>query len=200
MIGAAAVDLVLDGSLELVQGDDGPVKAGRLNRTGRNAPRDAPMSLILEKVHDKKPKTAVSELYAWTWKDHAGKLEHQLLEGMAAEGLLSKEDHKVMGLFPSTRWKEADGRDEAEICSRLRAVVVDGQEPDERTGALVSLVSALDLAPKLFPDADKKLVKKRAEEVRDRQWSGRAVHRAIQELTTAMLVAVFIPIYTSGSS
>lgn len=200
LIGAAVVDLVLDDALELVQGDDGPVKAGRLNRTGRNAPRDEPMSLILDRVHGKKPKSAVSELYAWSWQDHAGKLKQQLLEGMAAEGLLSREDHKVMGLFPTTRWKEADGRDEAEIRSRLRAVVVDGQEPDERTGALVSLVSALDLAPKLFPDADKRLVKKRAEEVREQQWGGQAVHQAVQELTTAMMVAVLMPIIVGGGS
>ena len=78
--------------------------------------------------------------------------------------------------------------------------MVDGQEPDERTGALVSLVSALDLAPKLFPDADKKLVKERAEEVRDQQWGGQAVHQAIQELTAAMMVAVFMPIIVSGGS
>jgi hypothetical protein len=65
----------------------------------------------------------------------------------------------------------------------------------------VSLVSALDLAPKLFPDADRKVVKARAEAVRDQQWGGQAVHQAIQELTTAMMVAVFVPmIVSSGSS
>ncbi len=200
LIGAAVVDLVLDGALELVQAEGGPVKRGRLARTGRNAPSGEPMSVILEKVHGKKPKTAVSELYAWTWKDHAGRLKQQLLEQMAAEGLLSREDRTVMGLFPSTRWKEADGRDEAEVRSRLRTVVVDGHDPDERTGALVSLVSALDLAPKLFPDADKKLVKARAEEVRKQQWAGQAVHDAVQELTAAMMVAVFVPIIVSGAS
>lgn len=200
LIGAAVVDLVLDGALELVQAEGGPVKAGRLTRTGRNAPAGEPMSVILEKVHGKKPKAAVSELYAWSWKDNAGTLKQELLEQMAVEGLLSKEDHKILGLFPSTRWKEADGRDEAEIRSRLRAVVVEGHDPDERTGALVSLVSALDLAPKLFPDAEKKQVRARAEEVRRQQWAGQAVHDAVTELTAAMMVVVFIPIIAGGSS
>jgi len=200
LIGAAVVDLVLDGALELVQGEGGPVKPGRLARTGRNEPTTEPLTLILEKVHDKKPKKAVSELYAWSWKDHPGKLKDQLLEQMAAEGLLTKEDHKVLGLFASTRWKEADGRDEAAIRARVRAVVVDGQDPDERTGALVSLVSALDLAAKLFPDADKKQVKARAEEVRKGQWAGQAVHEAVQEVTAGIMVAVMVPVFVAGSS
>ncbi len=198
--GAAVVDLVLAGALELVEADGGPVKPGRLARTGRNEPPAEPMSLILEKCHGKKPKNAVSELYAWTWKDRPGELKQQLLEQMAAEGLLSREEHKVLGLFPSTRWKEADGREESEIRSRVRAVVVEGQDPDERTGALVSLVSALDLAPKLFPDQDKKQVKARAEEVRDGQWAGRAVHDAVQEVTAGIMVAVMVPVFVAGSS
>ena len=78
--------------------------------------------------------------------------------------------------------------------------MVDGQEPDERTGALVSLVSALDLAPKLFPDQDKKQVAARAKEVRDGQWAGRAVHDAVQEVTAGIMVAVMVPVFVAGSS
>lgn len=200
VVGAALVDLVLDGALEVVVNDGGPVRKGRLARTGRRAPSGEAMALILEKAHDKTPKAAVSELYAWSWKDHSGLLKDQLLEQMAAEGLLTKEDHKVLGLFPSTRWKEADGREEADIRARLRTVVVDGQAPDERTGALVSLVCALDLAPKLFPDADKKQVRARAEEVSKGQWAGKAVHDAVQELMAALVVVTMVPVITSGSS
>ncbi len=198
--GAAVVDLVLGGALELVDADGGPIKRDRLARTGRNAPGTEPMSLILDRCHGKKPKDAVAELYAWTWKDRPAELKQQLLEQMAAEGLLTREEHKVLGLFRSTRWKEADGREETEIRSRVRAVVVEGQEPDERTGALVSLVSALDLAPKLFPDQDKKQVRARAKEVRDGQWAGRAVHDAVLEVTTAIMVVVVVPVVVAGGS
>jgi hypothetical protein len=200
LVGAAVVDLVLDGALELVADEGGPVAPGRLARTGRNEPTTPPMSQILEKVHGRKPKDAVSELYAWSWKDHPGQLKQQLLEQMAADGLLTREDHKVLGLFTSTRWKEADGLEEADIRARLRAVLVDGTDPDERTAALVSLVSALDLAPKLFPDVDRKRITERAEQVRTGQWAGQAVHDAVQEVTAGIMVAVMVPVFLTGSS
>lgn len=89
LAGAAVIDLVLAGALELVEHDGGPVKRGRLARTGRNQPTDPVLVQIAERARGRKPKSAVCELYAWSWEDRPGELKQQLLEQMAAEGLLT---------------------------------------------------------------------------------------------------------------
>jgi hypothetical protein len=74
-------------------------------------------------------------------------------------------------------------------------VLVDGSEPDPRTGALVALLHAVDRAHKTVPhdglsDRD---VKKRARQVAEGQWAAKAVKDAITAAvagTTAAMTAV----------
>jgi hypothetical protein len=76
------------------------------------------------------------------------------------------------------------------VVARVRAVVVDRREPDERTGALVALCSAVDLLPRLFPDQPKRPVRERGREVASGDWGAAAVTKAVQEVQAAVMAAV----------
>ena len=71
-------------------------------------------------------------------------------------------------------------------------MLVDGNEPDPRTGALVALLYAVDRAHKTVPHdgVTDREVKKRAKEVAEGQWAAKAVKDAIAAATAATVAAM----------
>lgn len=121
---------------------------------------------------------------------------------LAERGILRREDDRVLGLFPRTRWPEADGRHEDEVRARLTAVLVQGLAPDPRTGALVALLHALGLAPSLVdrggvPARD---VRRRAKEVAEGAWAAKAVQDAVAASTAAMTAVIAATTVTTTAS
>lgn len=200
LAGTAVVELVAAGALDLQLEEGGEVKPGRLRRTGVARPTDPLLGEIVDTSHAKKPKDAIGALTTMTFTDRGAKLREQLLEELVADGVLTHERGKVLGLFPTNAWPEADPADEAEVRERVRAVLVDGGQPDQRTAALVSMLSVTKLAPKVFPDLDRKQVQARADAVRETDWAGGAVAAALDELMAVMMVTVFVPIIVSTST
>jgi hypothetical protein len=188
--GAAIVDLTLDGSLRLTEPGDPEFKPGRLVRTTRHV-SDPLLAEVADIVHDRKPKDAVGRIGgASAWKNRAGTLKDAVLTDLAAQGVLVREDGKVMGLFPTTHWPLADPAVQHEVLDRVRATVVDGADPDERTGALVALLYSVDLLPKLFPDQRKRDIQARGRAVANGDWGAEAVRKAIQDVQTAITAAI----------
>lgn len=130
-------------------------------------------------------------------KDQLGKLSKhlrdQLLARLAERGILQADQGKVLGLFPVTRWPARDARHEQEVRMRLTSVLTQGLAPDERTGALIALLSALNAVPKVVTDAvDKRALKQRAKEIADSDWAADAVKKAVAEMQAAVTTAIVV--------
>jgi hypothetical protein len=121
--------------------------------------------------------------------DRLGKgLRDRLAERLVARGILERMDDKVLGLFPRTRWPAADSTHEADVRRRLTAVLVSGAEPDQRTGALVARLSAIDKAHKVVDHQGMSArdVRTRAKHISEGAWAAKAVRDAI----TASVAAI----------
>lgn len=118
-------------------------------------------------------------------------LREQLTERLAAQGILRREDSKVLGLFPRTVWPAADVAREADVRRALTSVLVEGNEPDERTAALVALLHAIGRAHKTVPHEGlpAREVKARAKRIAEGDWAAKAVKDAIDAATAAMVAA-----------
>ena len=99
--------------------------------------------------------------------------------------MLERRDDKVLGLFPRTRWPAADTAHEDAVRLRLRAALVEGADPDERTGALAALLHAVDRAHKTVDrgPVSAREVRKRAKALAEGQWAAEAVRDAIMAAT-----------------
>ncbi|WP_241996262.1 GPP34 family phosphoprotein [Kribbella antiqua] len=76
-----------------------------------------------------------------------------------------------------------------------------GRQPDERTGALIALLSALNVVPKVVTDAvDKRALRKRAKEIAASDWAADAVKKAVAEMQAAVTTAVVVSASAAASS
>ncbi|MGL5912446.1 MAG: GOLPH3/VPS74 family protein [Phycicoccus sp.] len=119
-------------------------------------------------------------------------------EMLAAKGLVRREDGRVLGLFPTTRWPLADAAAEAELRAELRAVLVGGARPTTRAAALASLLLALDQLGLVVDKADRKAAKARAKELADGDPAGDAVAAAVKAARDTVMIAVVTA--TAGGS
>ncbi|QYC37757.1 hypothetical protein Nocox_00600 [Nonomuraea coxensis DSM 45129] len=121
----------------------------------------------------------------WVQRLQSSKLRTRLLTRLAEAGVLTEQRGKVLGLFPVTRWPEADPGVEAEVRERV-ASVLGGADPDARTAALIAVMHAAKLDRKAFPGASKERVK----EISEGAWAGDAVARTIASINAATVTAI----------
>lgn len=187
LAGAVLIELTMLGKLD-VAGEGEEVKRGRLKVLDATPTGDSILDERLAYVADKpgkRPKDQIGRL--------SKKLRDQVLARLAERGVLEADQGKVLGLFPVTRWPATDARHEAEVRTALESVLKVGTTPDERTGALVALLSALNVVPKIVTDAvDKKALKQRAKEIAESDWAAEAVKKAVSEMQAAVTTAVVV--------
>jgi hypothetical protein len=109
---------------------------------------------------------------------------------LAERGVLERHESRLWGLLPRTRWPEADSSHEREVRRRLDDVLVQYAEPDDRTGALVALLVAIDRVHKIVPGMSAREVRKRAKEVAAGDWAARGVRDAVVEAHAAVAAVV----------
>jgi hypothetical protein len=110
---------------------------------------------------------------------------------LADRGILQREETRLFGVLPRTRWPAADSGREEELRRALESVLVQYETPDDRTGALVAVLGAVDRAHKVVNGLSNREVRKRAKEVADGDWAAQAVGHAIRE-THAAVAAVLV--------
>ena len=86
------------------------------------------------------------------------------------------QDDRVLGVIPRRRWPAVDGAHETDVRRRLGDALLRGITPEERTAALIAVLSSMDLAHKVVdPDGlPRRQVKARAKEVADGDWAAKA--------------------------
>ncbi|MEW9555997.1 GPP34 family phosphoprotein [Nonomuraea sp. NPDC050783] len=139
---------------------------------------DATLTRIAEDGKERKPAW-------WVQRLQSAKLRKRLLTKLAQAGVLTEERGKVLGIFPVTRWPEADPAVEAEVRERV-AAALGGADPDARTAVLIAIMHAAKLDRKAFPGASRQRVK----EIAEGAWAGDAVAKAIAAINAATVTAI----------
>jgi len=191
--GALLVELALAETVDVVKGS-GLWSRAKVRATGLSAPADPVLVKALSVIAEKER----------TAEDLVGRLgkrrREQLLDRLQERGIVESREDRVLGLIPRRRWPTVDSTHEAGVRRELGDVLLRGVQPAERTGALVSVLSALDLAHKVVDreGAPAREVKKRAKEVAEGDWAAKAVRDSIaaaQAAVTAALVATTAATY-----
>ncbi|HET7800608.1 MAG TPA: GPP34 family phosphoprotein [Humibacillus xanthopallidus] len=188
--GAAVLQLVLDGVLELEPAES---RRARLVATPGAARRQ---SWLLDEVRERAvgrtPKEAVARIGgASDWRGRAKDIQESVLEELATAGVLERVEHGHLGVFRSTRWLVRRPEVRSAIVTRI-ATALDGARPDAHTAALIGVLNAVDLLPRLFPQRDKKVMRNLAVHVGELGWGADAVSEAIKQVEAAVTAAVVV--------
>ncbi|HYF74912.1 MAG TPA: GPP34 family phosphoprotein [Nocardioides sp.] len=182
--GALLVELAVTGAVE-VEDKTSAWRSAKVRTTG-----EAPTDPLLRAAYDvvgEKARTA-TDLVSRLGKDSLATLAGRL----ADRGILERRQDRVLGLFPRTRWPAVDSTHEAAVRRALTSVLVEGVEPDQRTGALVALLSAIDKPHKVVDHRGLSSgeVRKRAKRVAEGDWAAKAVRDAVAASTAAITAAI----------
>ena len=171
--GAVLVELALRG--EVAPDDSRTMFNGiRIGAVKGELPSDPLLREAYETVA-KKPR-GVQELLI----DIGSSLRGEVLDRLVERGFIRREKKKVLGVFPTTRMPAQRPEYEAQLLESVRSVLVDGAEPDARTGALAALLSASGTLPQLHPGIPwSGAVYTRGKELEKGSWGADAVNTAI---------------------
>lgn len=192
LAGAVLVDLLRGGRIATV---DSEVRAVPHAATVGGVLDDAAAVIAGEpRVHDLR----------WWVKGLRGRLKPfvpRLAARLVQDGVLAAEQHKVLGLFPSTRLPERDHASEAEVDERLRQTLLGESPPDEDSAVLAGLVGAANLVGSVVEDRTRrKEAERRAEELGRGLGVGTAVEEAIAAARAEVMAAVIASTVSSATS
>jgi hypothetical protein len=128
------------------------------------------------------------------------KLTDEVLDGLVAGGVLRREEDRVLLVFPRTRFPAPDGMQpaaETDARARMTSAITSDGPVDPRTAALCALVKAVDYDRKVFADLPRAVVRKRLKVISEGDWAATAVRKAIEEVQSAITVAVIVPAASS---
>jgi hypothetical protein len=129
-------------------------------------------------------------------QDLVGRLGKGLTEKLAGrlvdQGVLTRRSDRLLGVFPRTRWPMVDASREEDLRRSLGAALVHGQEPDQRTAALIALLAAVDRAHKVVDREGRSAreVRRRAKKIAEGDWAAKAVRDAVAAATAAVVVVL----------
>jgi hypothetical protein len=124
------------------------------------------------------------------WVRHlAGGARAAVHSRLVAAGVLSDDDHTMLGVITVHHTHQIDDRIEHELVHRLHDVVVFGRPASRRVAAVVSLVLAVGLAGHLYPRSDRRAIRHRMYEIAGDDWVGAAVRHAIDAVNAALGIA-----------
>lgn len=196
--GALLVELALMERVDIAAPEE-RVREGRLvvkdaGPTGDSV-LDEALAALAQK-EGKKPQSVVAAL---------GKGKRVLLyERLAAGGLLRPEDRRILGIFPSHRWPAEDAGHEEAVRAGLVAALRQGGTTDARTGALVSLLLALDVVDKVVgPESvglSRRELNASAKRIAEQDWAATAVRSAIDSINAAIIAATSSAVVLGGGA
>lgn len=105
------------------------------------------------------------------------RLKERMLDGLVERGILERRERRILWIFPSRSFPLANAAAEQQARECVRAVVLDGQQPDRRTVALLGLVRACNLIDEIFapherPQAYRRIAELTSEKASRESWFG----------------------------
>lgn len=185
LAGAVLAELALSGAAEIETGK-GLWKRTRVVVEDSTTVADPVLVEALQEIDARK--RSAQDLVNRLGKE----LPDQLCARLVERGLLRREESKVLGLFPRTRWPAAGSPHEQALRARVRRALVEGEDPDERTATVIAVLVAADVLHKVVNRGpmSKRDLKKRAEEIAEGGWATEAVRKAIQAAQAAVMAGV----------
>lgn len=175
--GAVLGDLALAGRVEVEQG----ALSTRVHLVGSPQSTDEILAPALSYVADK-PRNVQTILAAV-----GPSLRGPVLDRLVERGDVHREQGKWLGIFPSEKLTLGSGR-RAELMTKVRAALVDGETPEPRVAASIALLSASGTLPQFHSEIPwSGDVYTRGKELERGDWGAAAASDAVTRTMAAVI-------------
>lgn len=181
LAGAILLDLYL---MERIEFANNSIIVKNSTDTG-NEVLDEVLNLIKIKIENKGPKYWIR-----TINSSVEDLSDRLIEGLVKKGILKKEEKKILWIIPVDRFPTQDPLPEVHTRILVRSIVLENQEPNERTVALLSLIKATNLIDELFLKEERKQASNIISEFISNENIGKAVADITEEISAIIITSV----------
>lgn len=122
-----------------------------------------------------------------SWVGRLGKrpLRDAVLDGLVRQGILDRQERRVLGLFPSTAYPERDGAAEKLLRGSVGEVLRGTLIPTPFTAALIGLLDATGMLRPQFGKVDRALVRR----ITEGDWVAPAVKSVLQSQQAGVTAA-----------
>lgn len=176
--GAVLGDLALSGLVEVQR--HGALSA-RVHAVGDPSATDEILSTALSSVAEK-PRNVQTILAAV-----GPSLREPVLDRLVERGDVHREQGKILGFFPTEKLTLGSGR-RAELMTRVRAALIDGETPEPRVAASIALLSASGTLPQFHSEIPwSGDVYTRGKELERGDWGAAAASDAVTRTMAAVI-------------
>lgn len=126
----------------------------------------------------------------WVSQIGSGSIRSALTDRLVEKGILEREARHVLWVIPYRRYPTRDAGPERDVRERVRAVVLDGAEPQPRDAAILSLIKSCNLVDEVFLPEERKRAHERLEEISADELIGKSVSGAVAQAQAATQAAV----------
>ncbi len=126
----------------------------------------------------------------WVYHLASPEFRHELLDRLVRAGMLTKNEHRVLGIFPVRAYPEVDPAQERALADHLRDVLTGKVSADQRSVSLIALAHACGLDKHLFPGVEMATIRRRVSDLTAGEWCGRAVRNIIMSVNAALVSAI----------
>jgi hypothetical protein len=153
----------------------------------------------LERIVDAKRKATPQ---SWVARfSRIKRLKHRVAERLIERGVLRAEEGKILGIFPTKVYPEADPLPERELVEDLRrAIFTDTNEIEPSTVIAVSPAHRTDLLKMGFEKKRLKERKRRIREIVEGEVAGKAAGDAVEAAQAAVVAIMAASVATTSSS
>ena len=199
-LGAAMiVELALGERIGVTAADAGWRERGRVRIVNPAPTDDAELDTLLGELQRRDGAKVKDLISPMSTKRITKGLPDRLLARLCSTGVLIMEEDKVLGLFPTRRFRPGNREPEELVRRNLQAALVGGETPTERTTALIALLQATNRVTKVVHTEDKAALKARAKQLSSGDWAAKAVKDAIDE-TYAVMASVATAAAAGGAA
>ncbi len=120
-------------------------------------------------------------------------IKERLLDRLIQKGILKREEQRILWVFARRRYPVRDDKEEKEVKTRIREVILSDSIPDPRDVVLISLIKGCYLVDEIFSHKEIDAVKGRLEQIAKMDLIGQTLSGIIESVTRAMASAGMYP-------
>ncbi|MGG7308241.1 GOLPH3/VPS74 family protein [Curtobacterium sp. AB451] len=124
----------------------------------------------------------------WVTRIAKRPLRDDVFAGLIARGVITLEQGKALGIFPTTKYPERDGGPEALLRATIEDVLAGRAEPTPFAAAVIGQLDATNTLRKQFGTVDRA----RVQEITSGSWASPAVKAVLEDIQAAAITAALM--------